>query len=226
MAAWTTAISDLRSLLSDNADDRYFYRKKVFGNVDGSNQSFKTFEFRRVTNFTDEVLSASPLGVYINGVRLDTAKVTVDNAATGEFFIAEDSIPTAGQVVEATYYTQQFKDSELSEFLVQINNSLQFGPDFTQLDPMLREAALHLAAGDALRKLGVRWTMRASDTFLLEEAPKKEALGTAESYFKMAELFSNRGTKLRDDRYGRAGQSLAPNFVNNFGRVSNVTPRR
>lgn len=226
--AWTTAISDLRSLLSDNSADRYFYRKKVFGNIDGINTSFKTFEFRRVTDFTDAVSSAAPLGVYINGVRVDPATVASDNLSTGEFSLtnAPTVDPNLGTVLEATYYTQQFTDAELSGFLSNVNNSLQYGSDFTQLDPSLWEASLHLSAGDALRKIAMRWSMRSSETFLLEDEPKKQSLGAADSYFKMAQLFSSTGAKLRDDRYTRAGQALAPNFVNSFGRVRAVTPRR
>jgi len=225
--SWTTSVADLRTLLNDNAQDRYAYRKKVFGNINGTNKTFKTFEFRRVTDFTDAVLSAAPLGVYINGVRVDPANISIDDITTGEFTIgAAQAAPTVGQVVQATYYTQQFLDSELVSFITRATQSLQLGNDPTQVDPALRDAVLYYAAAEGMKKLTMRWTQRASDAFLLEDAPKKEALGVAETYTKMADTYYADALKRRDDFYTRAGQALAPNFRSNWGAVGAVTPRR
>ena len=223
--AWTTALSDLRNLLSDNVTDRYCYRKKVFGQINGVNLSFKTFEFRRVTNFTSAV---TPLGVYISGVRVLDTNVTIDDVASGEFTLAASVVPVDGQIVQATYYTQQFLDSELTSFLTNACQSfLQLGSDFTQIDPALIEAALHYAAGNGLKKLSMRWSQRASDAFLLEDVPKKEAIGLADTISKLGMDYIKLATSLRDSAYtNRGGQSLGVNFVSNWGAVRAGTPRR
>src|SRR5512135_546208 len=97
--SWSTAISDLRTLLNDNPLNRYCYRKKVFGKLDGVNVNFKTFEFRRVTDFTTAEL---PLAVYLNGSPIDVSKIENDNTVTGEFALVD--APIDGDELTATYY--------------------------------------------------------------------------------------------------------------------------
>lgn len=225
--AWTTSLSDLRSLLSDNSDDRYAYRKKLFGQQNGTNKTFKTFEFRRVTNFMDAISSAAPLGVYIDGVRISPTNISTDDVHTGEFtFGAGQTAPTVNQQVRATYYSQQFLDAELTTFITRSVQSLQAGNTPDNVPPGLRDAVLCYAASEGMKKLAMRWTQRASDAFLLEDAPKKEALGVAETYAKMADDYYKDAIRKRDDYYKRAGQDLAPNYANNWGQVGAVTPRR
>ena len=108
---WTTALQDLRNHLSDGATDRYHFRKRCFGEIDGTNTRFKTFEFRRVTDFTQEE------GVYINGVLQPASGVSSDSLIPGEFIL--QTAPSDGSIVEASYYTQWFLDSELEDFLKQ-----------------------------------------------------------------------------------------------------------
>lgn len=225
--SWTTSLADLRELLNDGDDDRYVYRKKVFGQQNGTNKTFKTFEFRRVTNFTDATLSAAPLGVYINGVRLDPTKIVSDDIKTGEFTLAtSQTAPAVTDQVRATYYTEQFLDAELNTFITRATQSLQLGNDPTNVDPALRDAVLYYAASEGMKKIAMRWTQRASDAFLLEDAPKKEALGVAETYAKLSSDYYKEAFKRRDDFYTRAGQALAPNFQTSWGAVGAVTPRR
>lgn len=50
--SWATRIDDLRAILSDGATDKLRHRKRVFGKQDSANTRFKTFEFRRVTDFS------------------------------------------------------------------------------------------------------------------------------------------------------------------------------
>lgn len=223
MSTWTTSLSDLRTLLNDNSNDSLRSQKKVFGNVDGANLHFKTFEFRRKTDFTS---AASPLGVYVSGVLIATSNIQSDNIETGDFYLKIAVVPVKGTVVTASYYVQQFLDDELNGLILRAVQSLQLGNDPLQVNPALRDAVLNYAAAEGLKKLALKYTMRASDTFLLEDAPKKESLAISETYTNLAKTYMKDAFAIRDAFYTRAGQTLAPNFVNNFGRVSNVTPRR
>ena len=224
---WTTSLSDLRTLLNDNDEDRYVYRKKVFGQQNSANKTFKTFEFRRVTDFKDADSSAAPLGVYINGVRLDPTSILSDDVTTGEFTLStETTAPTVSDQVRCTYYTEQFLDGELNSIILRAVQSLQLGNDPTQVDPALRDAVLYYAAAEGMKKLAMKWTQRASDSFLLEDAPKKEAMGVAETYAGLAATYYKDAITRRNDFYERAGNPLAPNFQSSWGRVSAVTPRR
>src|SRR5215210_7822064 len=108
--SWTTAAVDLRTLLSDGAQDRNAYRKKCFGDVNGVNTSFRTVEFRRVTDFTSQSGSAAPLGIYVGGVRVVYTGVASDDTSSGEFVLSIP--PTPGQDVEASYYYRWFLDTE------------------------------------------------------------------------------------------------------------------
>ncbi len=137
---WAAPESDLRTLLSDNAEDKYRYRKKVFGNTDGTNVLFKTFEFRRVTDFTT---AAYPLGVWVEGVLLTSTDIASDNPGSGDFELA--AAPTVRQKVEASYYIQWFLDVEIQNFLRLASNWLGMGDDYTQISPQLRPAALKYA---------------------------------------------------------------------------------
>ena len=228
---WVNPISDLRTILNDNSNDCLRSRKKVFGTVDGTNLTFKTFEFRRITNFHDVLSSIVPLGVYVNGVAVPVANIASDDIETGTFVFATGHAPTPatglqGTVVQATYYIQQFLDTELTSFLSRATQSLQLGNNMFLVDPQLQDAVLNYAASEALKKLAMKYTMRASDTFLLEDSPKKEALEISDSYNRLAATYLKNAFQIRDAYYTRAGQTLAPNFVNNFGRVGAVTPRR
>jgi hypothetical protein len=225
MGSWTTAIVELRALINDTPVDRYCYRKKVFGDINGTNVSFKTFEFRRVTNFTDPTLSAAPLGIFLGGVRLTGAQIATDDILSGEFSLK--TAPTDnGQALTATYYYQWFDDDELGGFLTGASRWLQIGDDYTNVPGGLTQAALYYAAKDALRKMAMRWATRASNSFLLEDAPKKESMEIAATYSTMGAAFEKSGDKYRDDYYTKSGQSLEVSFASNWGNVSGVTPRR
>ena len=222
--AWTTAINDLRSLISDGSTDRYCYRKKCFGNVDGTNNSFKTFEFRRIIDFTNSSQNIAPLGVYVDSVRVTPSNVSSDSVATGEFTLA--TAPTAGQVVEASYYYQWFLDSELSTFLTEASEFLGFAGDYTQIAPGLQPAAKYYAAGESYHKMATRWSTRASEMYLVEDAPNQKNMGVAATYLKLANDCKEQSRKLREDYYTRNSQASAPLYSNSFGSVPAVTPQR
>lgn len=231
MGNWTTAIQDLRDVLNDNPLNRYCYRKKCLGQIDGANTSFKTFEFRRITNFTDSVLSAAPLGVYVAGVRILPANISFDDTNSGEFTLAmaPDPNPAGGNaqnVVQATYYYQWFLDPELTTFLTKASQAIQTGDDFTNVPPGLQAAVLDYAAHLGLGMQAMRWAQRASETFNLEDAPKKEALGVADTFMSLSKTFYATAIKKRDDYYTKAGQAGAATFKSSWGVVGGVTPRR
>lgn len=222
--SWTTALTDLRTLLSDGPTDRYAYRKKCFGEVDGTNTMFKTLEFRRVTDYTSSTSSASPLGVYVGGTRVPYTLVTSDSLTTGEFTLTNAPLPS--QAVEATYYYQWFLDAELVTFLGASSEWLQSTTDYTTIPLGLVPAAKYYAAQEAMHKMAARWVERMSEQYLVEDAPDHKNMGVADSYRRLAEDYKKKSVELRDQYYTRQGQSLQPLHASSFGTTTNTTPRR
>lgn len=211
---WNTAVSDLRTLVSDGPTDRYNSRKRCFGEVNGTNTLFRTLEFRRVTDFTQATL---PLGVYINGSIVPVTGIAADYLATGEFVLATG--PSDGSVVEASYYNQWFIDSELQEFLTTASNWLTSQVDYTQIPNGLWPSALKYAAAEAYLKMAVRWKTFLSEMYRVEDEPKKPGSGPADEYTKMSEIFREEALKARDEFYTRQGRSLQPLFGSVLGNV-------
>lgn len=221
MASWTTAVIDLRTLLSDGDTDRYNSRKKCFGEVNGTNNTFRTFEFRRITDFTSATV---PLGVYINGVRLNESVISTDYPGTGEFVIgASGSIPVDGDVVEASYFNQWFLDTELANFLETASNWLSSSVDFLLVPNGLRPCALKYAAAEAYLKMAQRWRTWISEMYRVEDEPKTQGQGPVESFIEMSEKFRDQALKARDEFYKRQGRSLQPLSGSVLGNVRKVT---
>src|SRR4051812_40061779 len=103
--SWSTAVSDLRRKLADNTTDKLSWRKTVFGQLDGTNHSFKTYERRRVTDFSTIIPSddPGPVGVYVDNIKV---QVTSDDVVVGQFVL--ETAPNNGSRIEATYYNQWF----------------------------------------------------------------------------------------------------------------------
>ena len=219
---WLNPETDLRTLLSDGPTDKYRFRKKVFGEVDNSNLHFKTFEFRRLSDFTTV---AAPLGVYVNGVLLNTTDIASDNNSTGDFFLVA---PVATRAkVEASYYIQWFLDSEIQEFLRLSSNWLSLGDDYFQIPQGLRPTALKYAASDAYQKLSLRWAEHLSDGFLLNDAPFPKEMSPIENYKKLSESFRKEAYDGVKFYYSRAAQNLQPLFAFNLGSNNReAEPRR
>lgn len=215
--SWTTALEDIRRLLSDGSTDKLRHRKRVFGTIDGTNLVFKTLEFRRVTDFTT---AASPEGVYVDG---SAVAVALDNPEVGEFTLS--TAPLDGSVVEATYYSQWFTDQELDGFLQDAAYWLNLGTAIN-IPPGLRPAALHYAAQEAYLKLALRWTERLSETYRLEDAPGDDTFAVVDKYRAIAMDMHKKSMQLRDDYYSRSGQNKAPSFQSIAGRVVDPVPKR
>lgn len=216
--SWTSAVSDLRTLISDNSQDHYVYRKKCFGEVNDTNTAFKTFEPRRVTDFTT---SSAPLKVYVDGVAVT---VTTDYTTQGEFVLAV--APTGTQRVEASYYYQWFFDSEMQVFLTSASEWLGLGSDYTQVPEGLRPAAKYYAAQEAMHKLAIRFAERLSQMYLVEDSPDPKIVGIADSYRKLAADYKAKSETLRKQYYTRQDQAEAPLFGSNLGRVRDIAPVR
>lgn len=217
--AWQSGYADVRTLISDGATDKLRYRKEVFGNIDGSNVTFKTFETRRVTNFTT---SSAPLGVYGNGVGLT---VSADDVESGEFTLS--AAPAAGTVLRATYYQQWYDDSELEQFLTTASEWISGQDDWTTTPLQLIPAAKQYAAASAYQKLAVRMSQNLAEQFQLYDAPDQKRFDPVMQYQKMAESLFKLAFELRDDTYkNRQGQGLAPIWGTVRGRTKDVPPNR
>lgn len=219
--SWDSAITDLRVKLSDGPSDRLRAFKKVLGIADGTNAMFKTFEFRRYTDFTTASL---PEGIYIDSIPIAASGVSMDSTGTGFFTLL--TAPAANATIEATYYNRWFLDSELDEFLRIANNWLGLADDYTNLNTGLRPSALDYAAAEAYTKMAMRWVEAMSETYLLQDAPKDDAASDVNYYKGMADLFRKNAKALRDDFYTRQGQPGAPLRAFFTKGVTKVAPNR
>lgn len=216
--AWSTALTELRTLLNDGAKDKLQYRKKVVGALNGSNTKFKTFEFRRVTDLST---ATAPLGVYVNG---SAATVSADDLETGEFTLS--AAPADGQRIEATYYSQWFYDSEITSFLTDATRWLGMGSDYTVVEDGLKPAAQKYAASEAYQKLALRFARQVTETYRMEDSQDPKLLELVKAYEEAAMDYRKDAEKTRDDFYTRQGQSLAPNFASIPGTVRDIVPSK
>lgn len=219
--SWATAIADLRTRLSDGPTDRIRAFKRVFGQIDGSNKVFKTYEFRRVTDFT---AASGALGVYLNGTRLLNTAVASDDLNTGFFTLV--TAPAAGDVLEATYYNQYFLDSELTTFLTLGTQWLGLGDDYNVIPSGLRPCVLSYATGEGYAKLAVRFSEHMSETYRLEDMPDVARQALIEEYKKNGIEAKDQALKARNEYYTRQGQHLQPLFGVASPRITDVAPRR
>jgi|SRR5271166_375333 len=230
MGAWPTpaaAIVALRNILYDGPQDKLAAQKKVFGTVDGVNTIFKTFEYRRLTDFT---LAQFPLGVFLNGAQIDSSEIDQDDTGSGTFIIDISAfpagLPQSRTSITASYYYQWFVDAELDQFLQDASNWLGQGSTYINLPGGLGPVALRFAAQEAYEALASKYSVRIAQTYQLEDAPSEDILKSIQAFKEMSEGFLAKAETMRNDFYTRQGQSLAPNFNFQLGRVWDPTPRR
>lgn len=219
---WLTSLDELRSLLHDGPTDKLRSRKRVFGECNGTNTSFKTLEYRRVNDFT-AVGTVYPLGVWKNGIILTPADVTTDFPDTGDFQLA--LAPVDGDYVEASYYIQYFTDAELVQFIENATKWLSFTDPLT-LSVCLQQAALKYAAHEAYQKLALRFIEMLSETYRLEDQPKPDREALINSFTSLSDSFLEEAKKVRDDCYSRSGKQLEPSWGFSQGRVTDPQPKR
>lgn len=222
MSTWSTAVTDLRTNLSDGDQDKVYYRKRVLGQIDGTNTAFRTFEFRRVTDFTT---ASAPFGVWLNGVLVDSSGINADYFDSGDFVL--NTAPSDGDVLEASYYARWFIDTELQQFLTTACEWLAFGSDYTQIAVGFRPAALKYAASEAYQKLAIRWALQVQETFLLNDSKTAENMGKMVTQYKDIGLsYRKEAEKVRDDYYSRSGAQKQPLWGFNLGNVTDPVPKR
>jgi hypothetical protein len=220
--SWDTAVTDLRKKLGDNSSDKLSWRKTVFGAQNGVNTAFKTYEWRRVTDFS--LIPSDNTGVA--GVYVDNAKVTVstDDLTSGQFSLAV--APTNGQTVEASYYNQWFVDDELIAFLTSASNWMAFADSYVNIPFGLRPAALEYATADAFQQLSLRWRQM-GEMYRVEDLPRESIKSMIKEYEEAAEKAYTNATAKRNEYYdNRQGEALQPLSVSLAGRVPNPQPKR
>lgn len=218
-----TAISELRTLLSDGPTDKYRHRKRVFGQVNGTNVSFKTLEFRRITDFTD-VGTVYPLGVYVNDSLLAPAAVSTDFTGEGEFQLV--TAPVDGDEVLASYYIQYFTDAELTLFMQNAAKWLIQTDETTNLNACLQQAALRYGAYEAYQKLSMRFIEKLSETYRLEDQPDPDRQTLVTQFKALADDFYAQAKAVRDDCYSGSGRQNVPSWGFAQGRILDPQPKR
>lgn len=215
---WTTALLDVRKILSDGPTDKLAYRKKVLGQADGSNLTFKTFEMRRISTLAGA--AGTPIGVFVNNT---LRPITGEDLASGEFYMS--AAANDGDLIVATYYSQWFNDDEITEFLNSASQWISSQTDFTQIADNLQPAAKAFATSEAYRKLSLRFSVSLSETYQLFETPDPKQWNPVAAYSKMAADHLKMAFELRDDVYkDRQGQAKAPLFANISGGVRDPSP--
>jgi len=223
--SWTTALDDLRLMLNDGPTDKLRAFKRVFGTADGVNTRFKTYEFRRVTDFSTEA-DGTALGVYINSEKVSNSLLESDSPESGFFTFNAGTVPAPGQVVEATYYVQYFLDPELQSFLRLGQNWLGYGDDYTLTPQGLRPALLQYATGEGYQKLAMRFSEHSSETYRLEDMPDVRRTALVAEYKNAAAQAKEQAHTLRNEFYSRQGQHLSPLFGVLSPTIRDVAPRR
>lgn len=224
--SWADPNGDLRLLIADGALDKYSFQKKVFGNVNSSNQIFKTLETRRTKSFSDPTV-LPPVGIYINGQILPTTSITLDDPITGQFTLDPSVVPNNGDIIEASYYYQWFFDDEIASFLRQATTWAVAVSDYTNLTEGLQPCVLHYAAGLAYMKVSLWFARHLSEQYRVEDMPDEKRLQIASQYSQAAnEELTKIAPELRAQFYMRNDQYLSPLFRNVRGAVRTPQPKR
>ncbi len=218
-----TAYIALRNLIKDNDQDKLCATKAVLGELNGSNKTFKTFEYRRLTDFSSSGTSW-PLGIYMNGSMLPSSGVNRDDPDSGTFELT--SAPDDRDSIRASYYYHWFTDVELESFLQNASTWLGQGTNYLNLVDGLNAAALRFAAQEAYVAAAMKYSTRMSEVYKLEDAPSEEILKALDAFRGMAKDFMKSATALRDDYWQRQGQPGAPNVAFSLGSVRDPQPRR
>lgn len=224
MSTWSTAINDLRIALSDQPTDKLRWQKKVFGLQNASNATYKTFEFRRVTDFTQATSNAQGLGIYLNGVLQPASSISSDNPEVG--FFVTGFYPANTDTLAVSYYIQWFLDSELDEFLTQSAAWMGLSEDYTQIPSGLKPAALKYGAYQAYQKLALKYAETMGETYRLEDSADPKRMEIVSAYQRASKDSLDAAVTLRDDFYTRKGMAKAPLFSSLQGRITDVPPRR
>lgn len=215
--AWTSALTDARAFLSDGPLDKYNFRKRCFGEINGTNDAFKTFDTRRVTDFTT---STFPQTIFKNGTSIPATGVSADYPISGEFILSSSYIPIDGDIIEASYYFQWFIDDEIVSFLQDASRWLASSIDYTNTIPDgLVPAALNYMASLAFTKISQRWKLFMSDMYKVEDAPHDNPNARVDDFIDLAKSYREIAVKLKVEFFTRQGRALQPLFGTVIGNV-------
>lgn len=217
---WLDPKGDLRVILSDGPTDKLRAYKNVFGMQNGSNTIFKTFEFRRQTDFSASA-TVFPLGVYFNGGLLAGSAISTDDVSTGYFQL--NFGPTDADKLTTTYYIQWFLDAELDGFLIRASNWLGQDDNYIDTPSGLKTAALKYAEHEAYLKLSLKYSENIVETYRLEDSPDDKRFDIVKAYQDAAKNALSEAVKYRDDFYTRKGKALQPLFSSIRGNVKTPT---
>ncbi len=223
---WLDPVGDLRVLLSDGTKDRLRYRKQCLGRADGTNLTFKTLEFHRITDFSASGLLA-PEGVYVGNVRLPYTAFASDHPDLGEFSIAPASsglVPVNSEV-RATYYVQWYTDADLSNAIKEAANWIGTAGVASGIEAGLQPPALYYAAQTMLHKMALRWVENWNDVYQLDK-PSQDMDTFVKLYRDLANDYKKKSEDLRTKFYTRSDQNESPLFLSIAGRVRDPMPKQ
>jgi hypothetical protein len=228
--AWSTALSDLRTLLADTASHNLVKDRLVLGNTSlGTNRTFYTFDDRLLASGYQDVCG-SPLRVFWDagsgsGVELAASGTLVTDPIRGEFQTM--FVPSGQGRLTASYHFQQSLDTELNTFLQQA--ALQVSAQTPNDVPNgMQMAAMQIAASMAHTALAQRWQQRKSEQFMLQDLPaRQEAEELIKFHQAEATRLLNDGMAIRLAYYdGRQDRGKAPAFGILARTPQPYTPRR
>lgn len=218
--SYTQAITELRQLLGDTANDKRSSRKKLIGNVDGDNKKFRSYDKRIIED---------TLEVFVNN---QLVSASVDSANSGEIVLT--TAPDPNSKVEASYYWQWWNDDELKTFLKLGSESLGIVDEtnsaiWESVPPGLRGSLLYYSAAHSVRRqIMYMINRRHSGEFLLEQDKGgdegfADLLRALENTYTM---FSKTAKSERDDFIQKRGQQLNPSFKLKAGNSGQYGPRK
>lgn len=219
--SYSTAITELRQILSDTSTHKKATRKKIFGNVNGDNAEFITYD-KRILEDTVEV--------FVDGLAVD---FEVTDAVAGKLTLKD--APTSNSKVEASYYFQWWLDDELTTFLnkgAELTGQFSTStPDkaYLQILPGLKNAALYFAASEATTSL-IHYLINRehSEEFLVEQDGNDDS-NFSEMIKALKDLgkdYWERAKWHRDDYYKSLGKRELPAFAVKIARFKNYGPNR
>lgn len=219
MGAWPTAaaaLADLRTFVNDGPQDKLVKVKSVVGDVNAINQTFYTYE--------DRVVNDGTFTPIVNFADLVSGFSLVD-PIQGRFTITPAPVTTAK--VRARYYYQYFLDAELTEALQMAAGQIVESDDITLVAAGFKLAALNYAGYFGFKKQAIRWAVRMSEKFLLEDSPVEgDPQNRSNLFNQLANEYLKAAKDFRNDVYTGQGQRNIPQIMMIKARIPNAAPRR
>ncbi|MBL0233237.1 MAG: hypothetical protein IPQ08_06190 [Chitinophagaceae bacterium] len=218
---YTLALTELRQMLDDSPFNKKVSKKKLIGNIDGSNVRFISYDKR---------LYSDTLQVFVGE---ESVGFTLVDDVGGEIDLTE---PPSGNVkVTASYYWQWWTDSELKNFLNKgaemVGQSVTTTIDnaYLNIPSGLKTGSLLIASSLAARALISFIVLRKhSSEFLLEQDGNSDSNydATLKTLQLLADMNWKNGIEQRDDFYKRQGRRNSPAFGIKIGQNRRYGPNK